>query len=269
MEPNSPRISTGAFPPNLRSTKAARTESASLVNNANSGSDKASSSNKPNSPARRTKQEYEAAATSSAYSGGMRDAARANAAMIRERLEKGDFHAGDRVALYVQGEPNLPDTVLVEPGPQITLPLFGSISLAGVLRSEIEQHLTTELGKIIHDPVVRAQGLLRLAIVGSVGRPGFYVVPADLLVGDALMIAGGPSGDANLDKLRIERGSERILEGEMMKEAMRQGRTLDQLNLQAGDQILLPRKTTGITMQVVRYGVIIASTLLLGVRIVR
>jgi protein involved in polysaccharide export with SLBB domain len=213
--------------------------------------------------------EYEAAATSSAYSGGIRDAARANAAMIRERLEHGDFHAGDRVALYVQGEPNLPDTVLVEPGPQITLPLFGSISLAGVLRSEIQEHLTQELGKIIHEPVVRAQGLMRLSIQGAVGRPGFYVVPADLLVQDALMMAGGPAGDANLEKIRIERGTDRILEGQMMQEAMREGRTLDQLSLQAGDQVYLPRKTSGITGQVIRYGVIIASTLLLGVRIVR
>ncbi len=184
--------------------------------------------------------------------------------MIRERLENGDFRAGDRVALFVQGEPNLPDTVLVEPGPQITLPLFGSISLAGVLRSEIQEHLTRELGKIIHDPVVRAQGLMRLSIQGSVGRPGFYVVPADVLVGDVLMIAGGLSGDAKLDKLRIERGSRRILEGEGMQEALLQGRTLDQLNLQAGDQIVLPKKGGSITGQVLRYGIVITELGLLA-----
>jgi len=212
-------------------------------------------------------QEYEAAAMSSAYSGSIRDAARASAAMIRERLEKGDFRAGDRVAIQVQGEANLPDTVLVEPGPKITLPLFGSIPLAGVLRSEIQEHLTRELGKIIHDPVVRAQGLMRLSIQGAVGRPGYYVVPADLLVQDALMLAGGPAGDASLDKIRIERGTDRILEGEMMQEAMREGRTLDQLSLQAGDQVYLPRKTAGNKGQFIRWGIVIASTLLLGVRL--
>ena len=99
------------------------------------------------------------------------------------------------------------------------------------------------------------------------GGPGFYVVPADLLVQDALMIAGGPAGDANLEKMRIERGSTAILEGEMMQEAMRQGRTLDQLSLQAGDQVYLPRKTAGHAGQFIRWGVVIASTLLLGVRL--
>jgi protein involved in polysaccharide export with SLBB domain len=214
-------------------------------------------------------QEYDAAATSSAYSGGIRDAARTRAAMIRDRLENGDFKPGDRVAIFVQGEPNLPDTVMVEPGPQITLPLFGSISLSGVLRSEIQEHLTRELGKIIHDPVVRAHGLMRLSIQGSVGRPGFYVVPADVLVTDVLMMAGGPAGDAKLDKLRIERGSQRILEGEVMQDALLQGRTLDQLNLQAGDQIYLPRKGASMWPGVLRYGLVIATSVILGRRFAR
>jgi hypothetical protein len=212
-------------------------------------------------------QRYEEAIASPAYSGGVKDAARANVARIRERLEQGDFRVGDRVVLSVQGEPDLPDTVVVEPGPQITLPLFGSISLAGVLRSEIQEHLTRELGRIIRAPVVRAQGLMRLSIQGSVGNPGFYVVPADMLVSDALMIAGGPAGGANLDALRIERGSTRLLEGRAMQDALLQGRTLDQLNLQAGDQILLPAQSAGIWGSVLRYGLMVATTLWLGVRI--
>jgi len=212
-------------------------------------------------------QRYEEAIESPASSGGVKDAARANVARIRERLEQGDFRVGDRVVLSVQGEPNLPDTVVVEPGPQITLPLFGSISLAGVLRSEIQEHLTRELGRIIRDPVVRAQGLMRLSIQGSVGSPGFYVVPADMLVSDALMIAGGPAGGANLDALRIERGPTRLLEGRAMQDALLQGRTLDQLNLQAGDQIFLPAQSASIWGAVLRYGLMVGTTLWLGIRI--
>jgi len=210
-------------------------------------------------------QRYEEAIASPAYSGGVKDAARANAERIRERLALGDFRVGDRVVLSVQGEPNLPDTVLVEPGPQISLPLFGSISLAGVLRSEIQAHLTRELGKIIRDPVVRAQGLMRLSIQGSVARPGFYVVPADMLVSDALMIAGGPGANANLDDLRIERGTTRLVQGQGMQDALLQGRTLDQLNLQAGDQIFLPQKAAGPLGAFLRYLAVAAVPVILGV----
>jgi len=154
--------------------------------------------------------------------------------------------ASDRIVLSVQGEPNLPDTVSVEAGPKIVLPLFGEISLQGVLRSEIEEHLTRELSAYIREPVVRANGLMRLSIQGQVGSPGFYVVPAEMLLSEALMVAGGPGGNANLDELRIERGSAELLSGEQLQEAMREGRTLDQLNLQAGDQMVLPERTGGV-----------------------
>jgi polysaccharide export outer membrane protein len=213
--------------------------------------------------------EYDAALASPAYSESVKRAVRADAQRVRTRLRDGDFRVGDRIALYVQGESNLPPDVPVESGPAISLPLFGEISLHGVLRSEISDHLTKELGRFIKDPVVRADGLMRLSIQGEVGSPGFYVVPAEMLVGEALMVAGGPGSQADLDALRIERGSDRLMEGEELQEAMRDGRTLDQLNLQAGDQIVLPQARTGagIWGAVLRYGLIIGSTVLLGVRI--
>jgi protein involved in polysaccharide export with SLBB domain len=211
----------------------------------------------------------EEAIRSPAYSGRVKDAARASADRVRNRLELGDFRVGDQVILSVEGEPTLPTQVVVEPGPQISLPLFGAISLAGVLRSEVQAHLTTELGKVIHQPVVRAQGLIRLSIQGSVGNPGFFVAPADLLLSDALMLAGGPRGNFKLEDLRVERGSTTILEGRAVEEALLDGHTLDQLNLQAGDQIVLPiiSPTGGAGRGLWRWGLIIVSTLVFGRRI--
>lgn len=188
---------------------------------------------------------YEEVLASPAYSDRMKSEARASVERVRDRLTAGDFRVGDRIVLSVQGEPELPDTVAVETGPQIVLPLFGEIPLAGVLRSEIEPHLTRELSRFINDPVVRAQGLMRLSVQGQVTAPGFYVVPADMLVTDALMVAGGPGPAADLEALRIERGPEPLLTGAAVQEAMREGRTLDQLNMQAGDQIVLPEESGG------------------------
>ena len=193
-------------------------------------------------------QEHEQALASPAYSESAKRVIRADASAIRARLENGDFRVGDRVALYVQGEPNLPDTVAVEPGPMISLPLFGEISLHGVLRSEIEAHVAQALSSFLRDPVVRANGLMRLAVIGSVARPGFYTMPAEMLVGEALMVAGGPTPASDLGDVRIERGATLLLEGEELQEAIRNGLTLDQLNLQAGDQIVVPARGTGSTL---------------------
>jgi len=185
---------------------------------------------------------YEEAMASPAYSAAVKRQAERNAQRIRIRLSEGDFRVGDRVVLYVEGEPTLPDTIPVESGPVISLPLFGQITLRGVLRSELQQHLTREFAQFIRDPVVRANGLMRLSVQGQVTNPGFFVVPADMLVTEALMVAGGPTGAADLGSLRIERGSEQLIAGQDLQEAMREGRTLDQLNMQAGDQVVLPER---------------------------
>jgi protein involved in polysaccharide export with SLBB domain len=189
---------------------------------------------------------YEQMLASPAYSERVKQEARTNVDRVRARLRDGDFRVGDRIVLDVEGEPQLPDTVAVEAGPKIVLPLFGEIGVGGVLRSEIEAHLTRELGAFLRDPVVRARGLMRLSIQGQVARPGFYVVPAEMLVTEALMVAGGPGGNADLTKLRIERGANELAGGQELQDAMRDGWTLDQLNMQAGDQIVLPQRTTGV-----------------------
>ena len=211
----------------------------------------------------------QAIASSSAYSGRIRDRARMDAQLINERLERGDFRVGDRVILRVEGEPNLPDVVPVEPGPSINLPVYGNISLAGVLRSELEGHLTRELGRFINNPVVRAESEVRISIQGNVGSPGFYTLPADILLTEAIMRAGGPAGTANLDRMRIERVGQEIWSGDELREVLAEGRTLDQLNLRAGDQIVVPAQQTGrgIWGTVLRAGLGIASVVVFGTRI--
>lgn len=190
-------------------------------------------------------QEYDVALASPAYSEAVKRGIRADAELIRARLRDGDFRVGDRITLDVQGEPTLPDTVVVESGPMIVLPLFGEIPLGGVLRSEIQAHLTQAFARFIREPVVRANGHIRMSVQGQIARPGFFTMPAEILVSDALMVAGGPTPASNMDAIRIERGPAVLLEGEDLQEAIRNGLTLDQLNLQAGDQIVVPERRTG------------------------
>ena len=192
--------------------------------------------------------EYQQLVQSPAYSEDLKREARSRVDQIRERLEEGDFRLGDAVVLFVENEPNIPDTISVRSspeGPVITLPVFGEIALRGVLRSELEAQVAETLSRFIRDPVVRAEGLMRLSVQGAVGQPGFYVVPANMLVSQALMAAGGPAQNADLEDLRIERGSDVLLEGSVLQEELRLGATLDQLNLQAGDQLVLPADTDG------------------------
>jgi protein involved in polysaccharide export with SLBB domain len=85
-----------------------------------------------------------------------------------------------------------------------------------------------------------------------VGSPGFYLVPADRLMTDVLTLAGGPGANADLADVRVERGPDRIWEGEALRTAIIQGRTLDHLNIQAGDRIFVPTRIERSTWEIVR-----------------
>ncbi len=211
---------------------------------------------------------YQEVVASPAYSGALKDQAKAELTRIQERLKLGDFRTGDRITLHIQGEEGIPDTLFVEPGPAVTLPRIGPISLGGVLRSELQEHMTQEISRFITDPVVEARSLVRVSVLGAVGRPGFYVVPADLLLGDVIMMAGGPSQNADLSRLSVRRGNQQLLSGAALQEATVEGRSLDQLNLRAGDALMVPvRKTSNIWGKLGRYALLIGSTLFLGRRI--
>jgi protein involved in polysaccharide export with SLBB domain len=213
---------------------------------------------------------YESVVESPGYSEALKDDARRAAALIRERLEEGDFKVGDRIVLRLEGiraDP-APDTLRVEEGPALDIPNLGVIPLEGVLRSELEEHLTEELSRFIRDPTVTAHSLIRLSVQGAVGVPGFYVFPSEMLLSDVLMQAGGPASSADLEDVRIRRGEELLMDGSEVQMALDEGRSLDQLGLQAGDEITIPQEPQQTWWpQVIRWGVALTTTLLLGVRI--
>ncbi len=159
------------------------------------------------------------------------------AGRIRARLEEGDFIAGDRVVLLVEGDTALTDTFTVRAGGMLSLPGLPDVSLSGVLRSELQPHLTTHIARYLRNPSVTAASLMRLAVVGEVVRPGFYPVPADVPLADIVMTAGGPTQAADLGRLTIRRGNEEFLSTADLRIAVANGLTVDQLNLRSGDEI--------------------------------
>ena len=155
-----------------------------------------------------------------------------------------EFHVGDRIALTVEGPQTISDTVLVRDGLVLRLTGLGDISLVGVKRVDVQKYLTQQIGKFIRDPIVHATALLRIAVLGQVGRPGFYTMPSDVLLSDVVMRAGGPTGTADLSRTVIKRGNDEVLSKEDVANALSTGKTLDQLYVAPGDQLVVGEKPT-------------------------
>ena len=195
----------------------------------------------------------EAAAQSGTLKKEAQTLAASEAASIRARLARGDFMVGDRILLTVEGEKELSDTFTVGPGAQLTLPLIGDVPLEGVLRSELQEYLSRRLAQNLRDPEVRTRAFIRLSIQGAVAKPGYYGVPADALLSDALTTAGGTTQDAKIDQMRIDRDSKPLLIGRALQQAIAQGRTLDDAGLVAGDQFIVPKRGGSTTKEVITF----------------
>jgi polysaccharide export outer membrane protein len=172
---------------------------------------------------------------------------------------------GDRIALTVEGPQAFADTAVVRDGLILQLGTFGDISLAGVKRSDIQPYLTKQIGKFIKDPVVHAIPLVRISILGEVGKPGFYTVPSDMLLSDIVMRAGGPTGNADLNKTVVKREGTEILSQQQAQAALANGETLDQLRIAPGDEIVVGQKSNfgfGTILQILGVAISFAGLLL-------
>jgi len=177
--------------------------------------------------------------------------------LVRNRLKYGDLQPGDRIALRVIGETTLTDTFVVKPTRTILLPNIGEIPVAGVLRSELNDYLRKQIGRYIRDPQLEATALVRVSMTGGIGKPGFYNLPADVLMSDAIMAAGGPrggggnsfggGGGGDVEKTQVIRGNYVVVSKEQARDALQRGVSLDQLNIQSGDVIDVGKSSGGIT----------------------
>lgn len=211
----------------------------------------------------------EAAARSQAYSPELRERAREQAGAARARLSQGDLRVGDRVVLYVEGEEALTDTFTVSRERTILLPAIGEVSLSGVLRSELTDHLAEQIGRFVREPVVRSQSFVRVSVTGEVGQPGFHLVAPELPLSEAIMAAGGPVATAKLSNVNIRRDGARVFEGDQLQRAIGRGATVAELQLRSGDDIVVPRRSIFAVGEVARTVVVVTGVIWAFDRLVR
>lgn len=178
--------------------------------------------------------------SASRASGRDRERAQAEATAIRARLRDGDFRAGDRVSLALSGDTTSRE-ISIREGPQIELPYgIPPLALTGILRAELSDAVAAHLRKYVREPDVRVRPLQRLTVVGAVGRPGVYWVQSDMPLAELLMRAGGTGQGAKTDQVVVTRGGKQVIDRKTYARLSREGRTVEESNLQPGDEIRVP-----------------------------
>jgi hypothetical protein len=162
----------------------------------------------------------EAAVDSPATPAAKRDSLRRFVEDVRSRLRDGDFEPNDRIVVVTRGDSTRVDTLTVQNDRSVTLAQLPPIALQGVLRSELESRLCEQLHLYMK-------------------HPGYYRVPLQITLGDLLMVAGGPSSQADMSHVRVQRGQQTIVDERAVRNAMVRGLPLGQLGIDAGDEVVL------------------------------
>jgi len=193
-----------------------------------------------------------------------REALRRYAGDLRTRLHNGDFQPGDRIIVVTRGDSTTVDTVTVQSDRAVALQKLPPIPLEGVLRSELPSYLGQQLRQYVKRDLVRATPLVPVGVLGEVVHPGFYRVPLQITLGDLLMVAGGPSPQADLTRVRIRRGQSTIIDEHTIRDAMVRGLPLGELGIDAGDEVVLkavPQRNWSLIAQLAGVATGIALTL--------
>ncbi len=168
---------------------------------------------------------------------------RLEATVLRNRLEEGDFRVGDRFLITIsQDAQQRSDTASVRDSLMVSLVGLPDVSLKGTLRAELNDKLSAHVARFLRNSTVRTIVFTRVAILGAVSRPGFFVAPPDRPISELLMVAGGTLADANLNDLQVYRNGSTLLDKKEARTAFNEGRTLEELDVQSGDEIRIPLK---------------------------
>jgi protein involved in polysaccharide export with SLBB domain len=164
------------------------------------------------------------------------------AAAIRQRLRDGDLQVGDRVVVTIVSDSVRRDTVAVRSERSLELPGMITVSVAGVLRSELQQRVSTEVLKYVKAQRIEVTPLIRVGVMGAVARPGYFAFASDIPITDAIMGAGGPTGTADVGRSIVRRQNQEFRSPGETSKAISSGLTLDQFGLSAGDELVIGQR---------------------------
>jgi polysaccharide export outer membrane protein len=155
-------------------------------------------------------------------------------------LSAQELNPGDGVRLiFLDVSDAISGDYYIQPDGNLQLPIIGIISTLGKEFSQIKTEIYGEYNAYYKDPELTILALNRINIQGEVNSPGYYYVTEEQKLMGILALAGGVTGNADMDNVYIIR-DDREIELDLQV-IMQEGNMASNLGLQSGDQIYVPR----------------------------
>lgn len=152
-----------------------------------------------------------------------------------QTLNPGD---GIKISFYNIDEQIAGDYFIQDNG-RIHLPYIGMVNAQTLEFAEIQSAIIEEYSKIYKNPEITIQPLMRVDIIGEVGKPGVYYLTGFETITDLISLAGGETTYSNIDNVIIVRNDSQL---DVDLDAFLSGENnLNDIGLESGDKVYLPR----------------------------
>ncbi len=151
-----------------------------------------------------------------------------------------ELNPGDGVRIsFLDIEDVITGDYYIQPNGLLALPLIGIINTSNKDFKEIKSEIEFRYDSLYKDPHLSINALFRINILGEVVAPGFYYVSDYEKFTAILAFAGGTTGAADLEDIKLIRNFEEIQID--VEDIIREGNTATDFGLQSGDQVFVPR----------------------------
>ena len=145
---------------------------------------------------------------------------------------------GDALDVVYFGREELSGQFPIDQDGTIHYPLAGRVEVGGMSGEEAADTLRERMRVFFNDPELSATPLLRVNVLGAVVRPGLYPMNPTLNIFDAIGTAGGPTREADFERILLVRGGDYYVVD--TRRTLQLGRSLSQIGIQSGDVIVVP-----------------------------
>lgn len=161
---------------------------------------------------------------------------------------------------------NLGGEYVIDTKGYIFMPFVGLIQVANLTPDDAGNLIKQKYERFLSDPFIYIRPLIRVTLRGHVRRPGSYRVDPKSSFWDLMKSADGPLTEADLEKMYVERGGQKVIEN--LLQAFERAYSLSDVGVISGDQIVFPPKGRSFGIgTILRYGTQAATITLLYLRL--
>jgi polysaccharide export outer membrane protein len=144
---------------------------------------------------------------------------------------------GDAIRVMVPRENDLSGQFDVDATSAVTIPTIGRVEVGGKPWSAVRAALLTALQREVREPGIVLTPLRRVVVLGSVTKPGTFLLEPTVTLSGAIALASGVTPEGDLRRIRLVRGDS------VRYVAAPKGREIDDIALQSGDQLFVLQRS--------------------------